>query len=143
MAVLVKLSITGNFWPRDDLASGSLGDARSILDFSVQLPQVVIAERSLYEFARDLTDWLDTPSHVEADLSFDKSQSLSVSLGIRDELLSKIDRPACTIAYSSERMLRGEWVFIVDQSCIQLFRNDLDELLSKLQDEHSTFRSLQ
>ena len=57
---------------------------------------------------------------------------LTISLGVREDLICSLEMPACTISYSSNSLEVGKWHFVVDQSCIRIFREELRAALDSL-----------
>lgn len=118
-----RISIKGVFWPRseknkvDDLAP----------DYEVVLSQVQVDWRAVDQLIVQMDEWLDHPKEISIDLcAKDRGdQSLVLSFGQTSKLISSIQRPACSITYSGTVFARGEWLFVVDQSCIRNFRDEL------------------
>jgi hypothetical protein len=126
--VLASLSVVGRFWrspPFEDEAENS--SERLVTVFSVMLPQVLLRRDRIEYLISELAEWLKKPKEISVELSKSKSvyQSLAISLGIREDLICSLDRPACTIAYSANSFEIGKWKFIVDQSCIRIFFEEL------------------
>ncbi|MES2535083.1 MAG: hypothetical protein V4632_04335 [Pseudomonadota bacterium] len=121
----LEITITGSFWRRDT----PIGVAETVNDFSVKLPQVISRKDNIDFLILELSDWLKNPKEVSVDLASNcnNDQSFRLSLGVRDDLISSVDRPACTINYTGTAFKYGEWCFVIDQSCV---RNWYDELKS-------------
>jgi hypothetical protein len=54
------------------------------------------------------------------------------ALGVREDLICSLKMPACTISYCSNSFEVGKWHFVVDQSCIRIFREELRAALDSL-----------
>ncbi|MEK8020580.1 MAG: hypothetical protein VSS75_027250 [Candidatus Parabeggiatoa sp.] len=127
--LLTDISITGDFWQRD---KEEVNDAKITLDFRVQLPQVIIKENALKELIIEIDKWFSEPREIGIELSNVCYQSFQITFGMKDEFICSPDKPVCTIQYSSDsRMKMGEWNFVVDQSCLRLFRDDLNLILKQ------------
>jgi hypothetical protein len=125
-----RIELVGTFWPR--LGSG-LGHGL-IPDFSVVLHQVLLRHKQVELLLRELEAWLIRPSALSVELgrASNNDQSLTLSLGVSDKFISKADRPACVIEYSSGAFSVGEWGFVVDQTCIQQLVDELSAAMLQL-----------
>ncbi len=121
---LVSISIEGSFWQRNK----QVKYAELHPDFLVHLPQVNITETALKNLIDSFEQWLMIPYEFSIELSGVEFQSLLLNFCVDKNYICSIDKPVCKIQYSAERMSAGEWNFIVDQSCIRLFKEDLDNI---------------
>ncbi len=118
---LSDISIEGVFYERNK----EIADAKLLPDFLVKLPQVVIPEANFKSLITELEQWLISAKEISIELSGVLHQSFILSFVIDKKFICSMDKPVCKILYSAERMNFGEWNFIVDQSCIRLFKDDL------------------
>ena len=135
--LLVEVVLTGKFWNRVKLAQKDFSASDRAKEYSVILPQVLIAEAALKKLHRELSGWLKTPIHKFADTSLNLKEELggvdfqafSMEFGKRSDLIIDIGHTACTISYKTNA-LAGECAYIVDQSCIQTFVDGLSSYFS-------------
>ena len=134
--ILANVSVAGDFWLdppfADDVGSSGLESV-----FLVSLPHIVLRKDRIENLLDELEQWLLKPKPISLELAKCRTtrQSLTISLGVREDLICLLERPACTISYSSNSFEAGKWHFVVDQSCIRIFheglRAALDSLYSK------------
>jgi hypothetical protein len=118
-----RIVIKGEFWPRSEKAKGD----DPVHDYEVLLSQVQFDWRAVDELIHQMDEWLDLPKEISIDLcAKDRDdQSFVLSFGRSSERISSIQRPACSVIYRGTVFVRGEWLFVVDQSCIRNFRDEL------------------
>lgn len=128
--VFSRIELKGAFWPRFSNDPGS----KETPDYSVTLHQVVLRREQLDLLIRRLAEWMRAPLalSVEVAKTTGNDQSFEISIGQVDGLMSTADRPACTVRYSSGAFAHGTWSFIVDQSCIKVFLDELTDSLEVL-----------
>ena len=119
---IAEVNILGNFWER----SKPVNKAELVTDFSVSLPQIIIKKHEIGDLIEGLKRWLDFPQEIKINISTHEEQTMSIHLGIDDDFICSVGKPVCSIRYSSARMKNSEWKFVVDQSCVTLFLNDLN-----------------
>ncbi len=124
--ILMEISITGESWQRD---KNDINEAEITKDFISILPQVVTKESSLKKLVAELDRWLFSPLDISIELSGVDCQSFQIAFGVNDGFICKPEKPVCTIRYAGGRMKIGEWNYVVDQSCIRLFRDGLNQIL--------------
>jgi hypothetical protein len=112
-----NIVIKGKFWQRDLVACDESECAELLQDFEVSLFQIALKYEQIRHFILELKDWSIAPKPVDVELSGIGSQSLKFNFDVSDKYICSIDKPVCTIEYSTER-LNGKCEFIVDQSCI-------------------------
>ena len=118
-----RISIGGKFLDRVALETKSAVGAGWVADFSAVVEQVIVRKDALVELRKAVSDWLDHRTEFEIELSGVSNQSLRMTLGERDDLIYRPDRPALTVSYRGERM-KAEWFFVVDQTCLwEIVRN--------------------
>jgi hypothetical protein len=130
--ICTDLVIRGAFWPRLKLQSNEY--VEPVLDYSVALPQVVFEWGAVDELISELGEWLDSPKKISIELcqKAQGDQSFIISFGAIEELISSVQKPACTILYSGTVFNRGKWSFVVDQSCIRIFHEELRTAFNSL-----------
>jgi hypothetical protein len=124
--ILSSLSVEGDFWNREKLLFPIEEDElvnhyEMTNDYKIYLPQVILWEDRIKEYRACLESWLAKPFEFELDLS-DSSEAdaeVSVSIGPRDDIISKIDRPVFSLNYNSFHM-KAKWCFVTDYTCINL-----------------------
>ncbi len=135
--LLVEVVLTGKYWNRVKLGQKDFSASDCAKEYSLTLPQVLIAEASLKKLHRELLKWLKTPIHKFADTSLNlkeelggiDSQTFSIEFGKRSDFIINIGHTACTISYKTNA-LSGECAYIVDQSCVQTFVDGLGSYFS-------------
>jgi len=114
----------GKFWDRQQsLTSEAVGEL--VPDYDFYLSQVILLEERFRECRDQLEKWLSGPFEFELQLSAAREPLVMLFIGVREDFISKVDRPVFSLRYSSSRM-KCESSFVVDQSCINLFRQGLD-----------------
>ena len=126
-----RVSVLGNFWSRqrillEDTVSGELTS-----DFELRFHQVMIDRSALAGLYDQLEKWLDNPREIYADLSTSADQSFKLSFSVDDRLISSLEKPACKVSLSMDRLPVVESIFTVDQSCIREFYEGLSTVLRK------------
>ncbi len=118
-----EIIIKGVFWPRRE--ENELDDLTP--DYEVLLSQVQFDWRAVDELIVQMDEWLEHPKEISIDLCAKDQgdQSFILSFGQSNRLISSIQKPACSITYVGTVFARGEWLFVVDQSCIRNFRDEL------------------
>ena len=124
-----RVRIEGRFWRRESVVETS---AELVDDFSVQLSQVLLRGGALQQFGEALGDWLSCRQGFSLELSGVKGQSLEFCIGVRDDLICTVEKPALTVRYGGERMRSAEWFFLVDETCIARLKVELTRSLSSL-----------
>jgi hypothetical protein len=124
--VLANVSVIGEFWLDPPFANDG-GSSGLETVFSVSLPHAVLRKDRIEKLLDELEQWLLKPKPISLELAKCRTtyQSLVISLGVREDLISSLERPACTISYSSNSFEVGKWHFVVDQSCIRIFHDEL------------------
>ena len=120
---IFEISISGNFWNRGD----PIQTASMVLDFRVHLPQVLVSEDGIATLSAHLGMWLEDQSEFECVVSpvGQGDQLLSLALGYDPGLIYSKNKPAFIVSYSRGPAMSGRWAFVVDQSCIRRFLDDL------------------
>ena len=124
-----RVQLWGEFWDRNVPTAA----ADLVPDFRIDLPQVLMAEESLRALHDHFDHWLTSYEHFDCELVPDDAggQSLVVSVGKREDMIYTRDKPAITFTYSAGFSMRGEWSFVIDQSCVWLCRDALKEFLHR------------
>jgi hypothetical protein len=118
-----RILIGGVFWPRPEKE-----DLDGLTpDYEVLLSQVQFDWRAVDELVVRMDEWLESPKEISIDLcAKDRGdQSFVLSFGSSNRLISSIQKPVCSITYIGTAFAHGEWLFVVDQSCIRNFRDEL------------------
>lgn len=128
--VFSRIELKGAFWPRFSNDPGS----KETPDYSVTLHQVVLRRERLDLLIGRLGEWMRAPLELSVEMGKTpgNDQGFEISIGRADGLMSTADRPACTVRYSSGAFALGTWSFIVDQSCIKVFLDELTHCVEQL-----------
>ena len=131
--ILANVSVVGDFWLDPPFAK-DVGSSGLESVFSVSLPHVVLRKDRIENLLDELEQWLLKPKPISLELAKCRTtyQSLTISLGVREDLICSLERPACTISYCSNSFEVGKWRFVVDQSCIRIFHEGLRASLDSL-----------
>ncbi len=124
---LVSLRISGDTLDRARIALGQLDSQELVKDHVLTLSKILLSRNKLELLREELTTWLREPHEFTLALG-DESQALVVSIGIRDDVICSIEKAACTIRYGTSRLAIESW-FVVDQSCIRILRDGVQEWL--------------
>lgn len=117
-----EITLKGMFWPLLDIAAAT----DLMLDYSVLLPQIICTWKTVGELIVEMDEWLEHPKKISIDLCAGiEGQSLLISFGPSDRLISSMQTSTCSIVYAGTVFRRGEWSFVVDQSFIRIFRDEL------------------
>ena len=131
--ILANVSVVGDFW-LDPPFANDVGSSGLESVFSVSLPHVVLRKDRIEVLLDELEQWLLKPKPISLELGKCRTtyQSLTISLGVREDLICSLEMPACTISYCSNSFEVGRWHFVVDQSCIRIFHEELRASLDSL-----------
>lgn len=130
---MASMVIRGSFWDRTPTTPIGI---ETIPDYYVELKQVPLSESRLFILIDKLKSWLEKPQEIEIDLSPEKfsGENFKIFVGKYDGLITSQDKPACLITYESSHFLCGKWGFILDQSCIRIFAEELEMAMGLLPD---------
>ena len=131
--ILANVSVAGDFW-LDPPFANDVGSSGLESVFSVSRSHVVLRKDRIENLLDELEQWLLKPKPISLELAKCRTtfHSLTISLGVREDLICSLEMPACTISYSSNSFEVGKWHFVVDQSCIRIFREELRAALDSL-----------
>ncbi|HKG48312.1 MAG TPA: hypothetical protein VKB02_16365 [Pyrinomonadaceae bacterium] len=121
--VVSAISGSGKFWDREQSLVTEVVD-ELVLDYQFSLPQVILSKAGLMTCQAHLEKWLSGPFEFELQLSPSSGPLVMLFLGVREDFISKVDRPVFSLKYSSSRM-KSEWCFVADHSCIDLLLQGL------------------
>jgi len=120
----LRVTASGRYWDRFALAPE--GDCE---DFSATLGQAVVSKTNLVRLWEHLDRWMNSQEEFECALSVPADdQRLSIALRIVPGVICSSDKPVCIVSYSAFHLLT-EVSFVVDQSCVRIFRDSLRALL--------------
>jgi hypothetical protein len=131
--LLANLSLIGRFWPQPPFDAVEPASDELLTAYSVVLPNVILARNLVEHLISELTEWLVQPKEIAVELSDVRKtyQSIRISFGEREVLICSLEKPVCTITYASNSFEVGKWHFVVDQSCIRLFLEELEMSLRR------------
>ena len=118
------VEIVGKFWNR--FTKKIEGDY--VEDFSVKLHQVRIYKNKLESLLESLTAWFENPSRITIDLGA-RYEKFRITIGPIDEIISSETHPVFVIDCSLGGFGYGKCAFVVDQSCINLLKEELSAAL--------------
>lgn len=126
--ILTQVEITG-LWL--DRASNEISFQQEDLrqEFVVRLPQVIIVRAGLEKMARDLIQAVDVQIPVVYELTDNTDeQSFKISISERKDS-NHLKTLIAEIQYSGIQFDKGHWSFVIDQSCIGIFAEELNSSL--------------
>jgi hypothetical protein len=113
----------GKFWDRQQsMTTRALGEL--VPDYELYLSQVILSEERLRQCREHVEQWLSNPLEFELQLSATSEPLVTLFIGVREDFISKVDRPVFSLQYSSSR-IKAESCFVIDRSCINLFSQGL------------------
>jgi len=132
--LLTEIVLTGKYWDR--FKSAQCKGLTYAREFSLVMPQFLIATSRLKELCEQVSDWLNrpiselakTPPDVSVELCFLDGQSFQVNVGTRDDLICDIGHSVCTLTYKANA-LSGECVYIIDPTCLQIMVDGINRQL--------------
>jgi hypothetical protein len=127
--VVASITLEGDFWQRDR----PLKLAAFTREFSMTLPQVVLNLEALIGLAKMLEEWQVSKRSFEIELATKESrQQLLFRIGEDEGLICSADKPACTLSYHSGTMFDAKATFVVDQSCIRICSDTLNDFIGRV-----------
>jgi hypothetical protein len=126
-----KIELAGQCWRPSTSYAESTSNDDLVDEFRFALQSVLISMAVCKSLLDSFDGWLNAPAPFTCKLCSTFDQSLILSLGDRDDLITKTDHPACTIEYESAGG-RVEVFFVVDQSCIRIARQGLARIIQSL-----------
>jgi len=123
--LLTSALIFGEFWREPAFETSRYATP----DFQVSLPQLVLDKANLEELICELEKWLERPKEISLSLSGDRFHALDVAIGPRTDWISTMDKPVFSLSYASGSFEIGKWRFVIDQSCIRCFMDELTQSL--------------
>lgn len=96
-------------------------------DHDINLDQIVLSIGSVIRLDKALGIWLGSYEPIHVVLSDSADQQVSISIGVREDLITSPRRPALTFRYTTAK-LRLEQTFVVDETCVRAAREGLKYL---------------
>jgi hypothetical protein len=122
--VVATIRGEGKFWDRQQtMSTTAVGEL--VPDYELNFAQVILSEERLRQCRDFLENWLCNPFEFELQLSATNESLVTLFIGVREDFISKVDRPVFSLQYSSSRM-KAESCFVIDRSCIDLFLQGLN-----------------
>ncbi|WP_431046502.1 hypothetical protein [Roseateles sp. L2-2] len=127
--LLCSLTMEGAFWQRDRSAT----DADVVDDLLICFKQILVDVHALKAFHAQLLRWEHERAHFAVQLGSQArgAQSLSVSVGEDPSLIFNSEKPAFMICYRDGTTMETRWSFVVDQSCVRICIEALEEALGR------------
>jgi len=94
-------------------------------DFSIELSQVPVLRQRVVEFVDELRGWLDTRREIHKSFCPSATdQKVSFHIGPQHPH-NKLQGPEFWVQYSGIGFESGKWSFVIDESCIRIFVDEL------------------
>lgn len=120
----ISFSISGMFWNRIESSS------KTIADVDLAVSQLLVDRTHLVELLAALDEWLQSHKAFSSHLSADgDDQSLEFEVSSSELRVSSAERPACIITYRGSVLNLAQFILVVDQSCLRIFRDSLAAIL--------------
>lgn len=121
-SLLCRIEGRGKFWNRE----GSLAGQQDHLveDFEFALAQLVVSPVAGKALLHQVTEWMHSPLEFEVPLVSFPSQRATLRIAPHPEMISTLERPVAQFEYSTRR-LHLNLLFVVDQSCLAILRDEL------------------
>ena len=128
-ACLCSLELKGRSW---DVTDEEFVTGRIVDDHVIQLRQLLIDTAKLAEIEKKLTAWLQRPANIEQELAVSEShQSCVLSIGPEPDVSLADEKPVARLTLSNPSPI--DYWFVVDQSCIRLFNDDICRVIHSVE----------
>ncbi len=117
---------SAQFWD----ARADIGGAGLVPERTVEFHQVGTDWQRLGGLNASLREWLRSAMPFGAVLANNDRSKLGVQIGVSADLISSADKPVFSLTYEVGTMVRLSWRYVVDQSCIRVFSDELGTVLS-------------
>ena len=117
-------------WQRDLAIQGRLSEAELVEDVAFRLEQFVLDPVALEELVWTLDAWLSNRNGFSHRFAGLDDQQLIVGVSNDSEFISSIDKPVCSIEFDYGSVHYWKSSFVVDETCIKQFRDQLFAILS-------------
>jgi hypothetical protein len=123
--VVVSISAGARFWDR----RVHLEDNPDLVDdFAVTFHQAALSRTRLLGLLDELRAWMVENKTIDVELVDGSLPRVRIFVGALDDLISSTSRPVFVLSYSDTR-IESSIKFVVDQSCIRLFMDGLEQAL--------------
>ncbi|MFN0054131.1 MAG: hypothetical protein ACKV0T_18285 [Planctomycetales bacterium] len=124
------VTMTGLFWPRNELLMKPTQYGAPVDDFVVSLPSVMLSHKQCEELIGEFDRWLESYGAFDVTLTSEEVPGQLLWLEVEPEGKGILDKyhPALTIRYYTGR-IDLEIGYFIDQSCIRIARDSLASLL--------------
>jgi hypothetical protein len=128
--LLANVSIEGQFWRPRAFEKADEEHWQLAPSFTVGLPLVVMQRGRIAQLISDLDEWLTGRKKICIDLTAgaEPDQTFVFTLGARND--GTLARSECWLMCSANAFASGEWRFLVDQSCVRIFFEELSTALA-------------
>jgi hypothetical protein len=129
--ILGDVRVSGSLWERHkEFSSASL-----VSDFSVSIDQMMFPVDGVEALIKGLGEWLlleeQNPESASLEMGFALTserypgQRLRLDIDKRRDVITSIGQHACTIRYAGGAFVDSEWIFVIDQSCVRIFYEEI------------------
>lgn len=133
-ALVFRIEAEGTYWDRADWEDddGAQGADR-VPDFSIALHQALVTEASLRRLPAALESWLDN-RETELDFAFDcpDDQDTWLSIGKLPGFVLGLEKAVFSLYYATSRLAPIDIRFVVDETCVRVMKDGLDEMCRSL-----------
>lgn len=129
--LLSEVMLCGDFW-RSDLWGRGQHSSELARNFELRLPQLLLDETAVGELIAELEAWLIEPRQILEELAGNQGEAFSIAIGVDERSAITIEKPLCTIHCQTVVMTSLEVSFVTDQSCLRIFKEELENALARL-----------
>lgn len=94
---------------------------------------VILKVRDRFRSARVKPEEISVWTNSNCNCQRQASLWLRALSAVREDFISKVDRPVFSLRHNSSRM-KSEWCFVVDRSSINIFLQGLEQSLTNIND---------
>ena len=124
--LVIEVRIKQSFWERGQ----PLAQAAPVDDVSVVLHQVLATKSDFSALRSNLERWLSARDEFsQGFVKRDGNPWLGIAVVSDSSLVCSRETPAFVLEYFAEPAMRAKWMFLVDETCLRGFANDLAKSL--------------
>lgn len=110
---LFKIDIIGRSW---DLCV-ELSESSMVTDFENTLLQVPVSDEAVRRLRNYLQSWISQRELFDMVLSESSDHILHLSLEVREDYITSLQKPALVFCYESSPLRHLECMFVIDDTC--------------------------